>query len=152
MTFVGCEPLEVLRFDTAEGTTYASLGMSRHPMTDPTDPAPDLQRGPRAEVMVTLSPADDRILHPLAAVAMAPTVEGLVLVEGATIDTEAPLWPGAEATGFLVGEPAIEDLVLGALAMESFDAGPTLAPVTFFRLTPITADQIAMARSMRARS
>jgi len=95
VTFVGCEPLEVLRFETEAGSTYVSLGMSRHPMTDPTDPAPDLLRGPRGEVMVTLTPSDDRILHPLAVVAMSPTVEGLVLVEGATIDTGAPLWPGA---------------------------------------------------------
>lgn len=150
VTFVGCEPIEVLRFQTDSGATYASLGMSRYPMTDPTDPAPDLHRGPRAEVLVTLTPPDDRILHPLAVVAAAPVVEGLVVVEGATIDTGAPLWPGAEVTGFVVGEPTIEDLVLGGLAMTSFDSGPALAPVRFLPLTPITADQLEMARSMRA--
>ena len=150
MTFVGCEPVEVLRFESSDGSTYASLGMSRSPMTDPTDPAPDLQRGPRAEVMVRLTPADDRILHPLAVVAMSPTVEGLVLVEGATIDTGAPLWPGTEWTGFLVGEPTIDDLHLGSLAMDTFESGPALAPVRCYPLTPITPDQLAMARSMRA--
>jgi hypothetical protein len=141
VTFVGCEPLEVLRFDAPGGATYATLGMSRNPMLDPTDPAPDPVRGPRAELVVTLAPADDRVLRPLAIAAMTPTVDGVVVSDGITLDMAEPLWPGSQQTGFVVGEPTLVGLALPAPA----------DPVRFFPLTPLTPQELAIAREVRVR-
>lgn len=139
VTFVGCDPIEVLKFDAPSGATYATVGMSRRPMVDPTDLAPDPVRGPRAEVLVTLDPDEDRVLRTLAVVAMSPTVDGIVVSEGVTIDLSEPLWPGAEYTGFVVNEPELVGLALPAPA----DA------VRFFPLTPLSAQELAIAREVR---
>ncbi len=55
VTFLGTEPIEVLRFPEGDGIVhYVSLGCSRHPMTDPADFNADPVRGPRAEVSVAM--------------------------------------------------------------------------------------------------
>lgn len=140
VTFVGCDPIEVLRFDTSTGATYATVGMSKRPMSDPTEVAPDQIAGPRAELLVSLSPADDRILRSLAVAAMTPTVDGIVIADGVTLDLSEPIWPDSEHQGFVVQEPTIVGLALPAPA----------DPVRFFPLQPLTADELALARAVRA--
>src|SRR5690606_37062715 len=53
MTFLGLEPVEVLRF-RGELVRYATLGCSRHPMGDPADMIADPSRGPRAELILSM--------------------------------------------------------------------------------------------------
>jgi len=55
VTFLGVEPLDVLRFESPDGLVrYVTLGCSRHPMGDPNELVADPTRGPRAELVLTL--------------------------------------------------------------------------------------------------
>ena len=110
VTFLGTERIEVLRFVDADAGTvrYATLGMSSAPMTDPAEVLADPERGPRAELLLTVRAgiADtDKVLRPLAVLAASPQVEGVVVAPGASLDTGEPLWPGAPFTSVLVAEP-----------------------------------------------
>lgn len=136
VTFLGVEPLEVLRFgpDRDGVLHYASLGCARHPMGDPL-------AGPRAEVVLSLrlGPATPGIARSVALVAATPAVEDLVLQPDALIDLGAPLWqpqPGhAAPSAVLLDASAIADLEVGATD-----------PVRFFTATPITANEAAWVR------
>ncbi|MGX2994700.1 suppressor of fused domain protein [Streptomyces sp. JNUCC 64] len=153
VTFLGTDRIEVLRFLVApddggpdggdpEGLVrYATLGMSARPMTDPTALTADPDRGPRAELVLTVRPgrADtDRVLRPLAVLAASPQVEGLVVAPGASLDTGAPLWPGAPFTSVLVAEP-------GGLVPD-LDLDPPRDPVAFLPLLPMTPNEAAWKR------
>ncbi|MBZ4323449.1 suppressor of fused domain protein [Streptomyces huiliensis] len=154
VTFLGTDRIEVLRFPVsgtfpAPGTgdsegdavRYATLGMSAHPMADPTSPLADPVRGPRAELLLTVRPgrADtDKVLRPLAVLAASPQVEGLVVAPGASLDTGEPLWPGASFTAVLVGEPG------GLVADLALDA--PMDPVRFLPLLPMTPNEAAWKR------
>jgi hypothetical protein len=142
VTFLGIEPIEVLRFrcaDEPEGIVhYVSLGCSRHPMVDPTQIDADPVRGPRAEVVLRLrNPGSvTGLARSLAIVAAAPVVEGTVLVADALIDLGSPLWAGAPFTAVLLGRSDIPDLTLP----------PPRDPVGFLSATPITATEAAWVR------
>ncbi|WP_228474054.1 suppressor of fused domain protein [Streptomyces calidiresistens] len=166
VTFLGVDPIEVLRFlcppepreagpgtgggegtDPTDGALvrYVTLGMSAEPMTDPAAPVADPVRGPRAELVLTLRPGPgpdrppiDRVLRPLAVLAAAPRVEGVVPVPGASLDTGEPLWPGAPFTAVLVGEPGglVPDVPLPAPA----------EPVRILPLLPMTPNEAAWKR------
>ncbi len=143
VTFLGTERIEVLRFCDAEAglVRYATLGMSRQPMSDPTSVTADPVRGPRAELVLTVRAghADtDKVLRPLAVLAASPQVEGVVVVPGASLDVGEPLWPGAPFSAVLVAEPGglVEDLALD----------PPMEPVRFFPLLPMTANEAAWKR------
>ncbi|MEU4208815.1 suppressor of fused domain protein [Streptomyces sp. NPDC026206] len=145
VTFLGTDRIEVLRFhaadDGADVVRYATLGMSAHPMTDPTATLADPLRGPRAELLLTVrgGRADtDQVLRPLAVLAASPQVEGLVVAPGASLDTGEPLWPGAPFTSVLVAEPGgiVEDLELDDL----------MDPVRFLPLLPMTPNEAAWKR------
>jgi hypothetical protein len=117
VSFVGVDRIDVLRFGPAEdgSTTYATLGMSRRPMVDPTVVAPDVTEGPRAELLLRTGEPQDSVLRSLAVLAATPAVEGLVVRPGATIRLGQPLWDGAAATAVTVGEPTdVPDLDLGS--------------------------------------
>lgn len=144
VTFLGAEPIEVLRFSPGAGEVvyYVSLGCSRHPMTDPTDIHADRLRGPRAEVVLRL-----RDLGPvtglgrsLAVLAATPAVEGVVLTADALIDLGGPMWrrPARPVpfTAVLLGGSEIPDLPLD----------PPRDPVSFLSATPITATEAAWVR------
>ena len=147
VTFLGTEPIEVLRFreraDGPEGIVhYVSLGCSRHPMTDPTEIVADRLRGPRAEIVVSLrdpGPATG-IARSLAILAATPAVDGVVLVADALIDLASPLWAWPTArvpfTAVLLGHSDIPDLPLD----------PPRGPVQFLSVTPITATEAAWVR------
>lgn len=142
VTFLGVEPIDVLRFpvDGPDGpeVVFATVGCARHPMHDPSDPAPDPVRGPRAELVVRMRavmPAPG--LHrSLATVAAAPAVEGLVLAPDSLIDLGEPLWTGAICSAFLLEPDELADLELP----EPSD------PVQFLRAVPITANEAAWVR------
>jgi len=147
VTFVGTDRIEVLRF-RADGNVvrYATLGMSDHPMTDPTAAIADPLRGPRAELVLTVrsgapgpgSTVLDEVLRPLAVLAASPQVEGVVVAPGASLELGGPLWPGAPFTSVLVGEPGglVQDLELIA----------PMEPVRFLPLLPMTGNEAAWKR------
>ncbi|MCY0919076.1 suppressor of fused domain protein [Streptomyces sp. H27-G5] len=141
VTFLGTDRIEVLRFAEGDLLRYATLGMSAHPMTDPTAVVADPVRGPRAELMLTvrggLAPTD-RLLRPLAVLGASPVVEGLIVAPGASLDVGEPLWEGAPFTSVLVAEPGglVPDLELD----EPMD------PVHFLPLLPMTANEAAWKR------
>ncbi|MEU9300580.1 suppressor of fused domain protein [Streptomyces sp. NPDC048269] len=141
VTFLGTDRIEVLRFTEGDLVRYATLGMSAHPMTDPTAVVADPVRGPRAELVLTvrggLAPTD-KLLRPLAVLAASPQVEGLIVAPGASLDVGEPLWDGAAFSSVLVAEPGglVEDLELD----EPMD------PVQFLPLLPMTANEAAWKR------
>ena len=139
VTFLGTEPIEVLRFppDDDGVVHYVSLGCSRHPMTDPADFNADPVRGPRAEVTVAMrgsSPAG--LARSVAVLAAAPAVEGLVLAPDALVDLGTPLWEGAPFTAFLLSRSEIDDVALPA----PLDAVVVLSAI------PITPTEAAWVR------
>lgn len=147
VTFLGTDRIEVLRF-RADGdehggdlVRYATLGMSAHPMADPTATIADPVRGPRAELVLSVRAgfADiDQVLRPLAVLAASPQVEGVVIAPGAALDVGAPLWPTAPFTSVLVAEP-------GGL-VEDLELDPPLDPVCFLPLLPMTPNEAAWKR------
>jgi hypothetical protein len=145
VTFLGTDRIEVLRFHDRGGDgdilRYATLGMSAHPMTDPTAALADPVKGPRAELVLSVRAglADtDKVLRPLAVLAASPQVEGVVVAPGASLDVGGPLWPDAPFSSVLVAEPGglVEDLELD---------GP-LDPVRFLPLLPMTSNEAAWKR------
>ena len=141
VTFLGTDRIEVLRFAEGDLLRYATLGMSAHPMTDPTDMVADPVRGPRAELVLTvragLAPTD-KLLRPLAVLAASPMVEGLIVAPGASLDVGEPLWDGAPFTSVLVAES-------GGL-VEDLDLDEPMDPVRFLPLLPMTANEAAWKR------
>ncbi|MDQ0940950.1 suppressor of fused domain protein [Streptomyces sp. V1I1] len=145
VTFLGTDRIEVLRFHDRGGdgdiARYATLGMSAHPMTDPTAALADPVKGPRAELVLSVRAglADtDKVLRPLAVLAASPQVEGVVVAPGASLDVGGPLWPDAPFSSVLVAEPGglVEDLELD---------GP-MDPVRFLPLLPMTSNEAAWKR------
>ncbi|MEY9871893.1 hypothetical protein ABH931_001366 [Streptacidiphilus sp. MAP12-33] len=139
ITFLGAERIEVLRFPQPDGLfRYVTLGMSAAPMTDPTALVADPIAGPRAELVVTVRGGQDGLLRPLATLASAPQVEGLVVAPGASLDLGDPLWAGAPFTAFLVAEP-------GGLVADLELPEPAEA-IRFLPLLPMTPNEAAHKR------
>jgi hypothetical protein len=140
VTFLGLEPIEVLRFRAADGLIrFATLGCSRHPMGDPTATVADPTRGPRAELVLSLRKADGLtagVHRSLAVLAALPAVEGVVLTADALLDVGEPLWEGAPFTAVLLQASDVPDLELPEPA----------DPVAFFDAVPITANEAAWKR------
>lgn len=138
ITFVGVEPIEVLRFDVGRERWHVSLGMSRRPMTGPDATVLDLD-GPRAELSLRTTAArpgltDDGLWRRLAVLAAAPTVEGVVFRDGMTIDIGEPLVPGSRCVG----------VVIGASGLTPAKHGRVEVPI--LRLDPATATELAWSR------
>jgi Suppressor of fused protein (SUFU) len=146
VTFLGAEPIEVLRFGPGtDGLVhYLSVGCSRHPMVDPSLTATfaETMHGPRAEVVLRLRDPGPvvRLARSLAIVAATPAVDGVVLAEDALIDLGSPLWETrsgpAPFTATLLGRSDIPDLLVD----------PWCEPVRFLSVTPITAIEAAWVR------
>lgn len=137
VSFVGVEPIEVLRFEPIPGErAYVSLGMSRHPMTAAAEMFVGAD-GPRAELMVHIhdNPAHGEILwRQLAVLAAAPAVEGVVYVAGMTVDLGQPLAPGSRCTGGLVVESPLA-------AIDTADG-----TVAVLQILPATSTELAWCR------
>jgi hypothetical protein len=137
VSFVGVEPIEVLRFEPVPGErAYVSLGMSRHPMTG-ADASMLAAEGPRAELLLELRDPTDRfsdVWRRLAVLAAAPAVEGVVYSPGMSIDLGEPLVAGSAVTGVIVTESAVGDLATAE------------GPVTVLRAWPATSTELAWCR------
>jgi hypothetical protein len=112
MSFLGVEPIEVLRYEPVPGeVAYLTLGMSRRPMG--AVPAGSIEivptQGPRAEFMLHLRAGGEYAdaWRQLAVLAAAPAVEGVVYSLGMTVDLGQPLATGSRCTGVVVLESAI---------------------------------------------
>jgi hypothetical protein len=141
VTFLGTDRIEVLRFTDGDIARYATLGMSAHPMADPTAVSADPLQGPRAELLLSVRAglADTgQVLRPLAVLAAAPQVEGVVVAPGASLDVGTPLWGGAPFSSVLVAESG------GLVADLRLDA--PLDPVRFLSLLPMTGNEAAWKR------
>lgn len=149
VTFLGTEPLEILRFgpDEAGVVRYATVGVSRRPMHPPTATIADPVRGPRSELLLSLRPGRDEVLRSLAVLAASPDVEGIVLAAGVTLDLQTPLWPGARVSAVLLGEPGglVPDLDLQATLGRA-----EIEPVRFHPVLPMTAGEAALGRAKGA--
>ncbi|WP_075691569.1 suppressor of fused domain protein [Corynebacterium sphenisci] len=148
LTFLGAGALTILRFgpDTAGVVTYATVGCSAEPMSDPADFAPDPVAGPRAELLLPVHGGLDAVTRPLAMLAAAPTVEGLVLRPGALLDFTAPLWPEARFTGFVLLDAEVPEVDPAHLP----GAPAGAEPVRFLQAVPATANELALARAKGA--
>ncbi|GAB4588592.1 suppressor of fused domain protein [Nocardia sp. IFM 10818] len=139
VTFLGLEPIDILRIPDGEFVHYVTLGGSRHPMTDPAAALADPVRGPRAELVLTLRGgvgAGSGLTRALGVLVAAPAVEGVVLQPDALLDVGEPLWANAPFTAVLLGESDIPEVVLPEPA----------EPVRFLSVTPITATEAAWVR------
>jgi hypothetical protein len=105
VSFVGVEPIEVLRFEPIPGErAYVSLGMCRHSMSAASEVVVRAG-GPRAELMMHVhdDPGHGAVLwRQLAVLAAAPAVEGVVYTPGMTVDIGRALAPGSRCTGGVV--------------------------------------------------
>jgi hypothetical protein len=139
VSFVGADPIDVLRFgpDASGLVRYATLGMSRTPMADPTAEVVAAD-GPRAELVLSVHGAHDSVLRRLAVLAASPAVEGVVVTPGAGLDLGEPLWDGSRFTAVLVGASG------GLVPDLAIDAGPE--PVRFLPLLPMTPNEAAWKR------
>jgi hypothetical protein len=138
VSFVGVDPIEVLRFEPVpDERAYLSLGMSRHPMTAPSAVTVS-HDGPRAELMLHLRDATDvhaDVWRSLALLAAAPAVEGVVYVDGMTVELGRPLSnAGTRCVGGLVVVAPIEPV------------GTDVGTVEFLQVLPATANELAWSR------
>ena len=135
VSFVGLEPIEVLRFPDGDFDHYVTLGMSRHPMADPSEVVVDAAGAPRAELLITASGRPDELWRSLAVLAAAPAVEAAVYAIGNRIDLTQPLCAGSRCTGGILAESGLEPI-----------PAPGIADVLVFRLLPATQTELAWAR------
>ncbi|WP_280341107.1 suppressor of fused domain protein [Nocardia neocaledoniensis] len=139
VTFLGLEPIEILRIPGADAVHYATLGGSRHPMGDPADLLADPVRGPRAELVLSLLASagpQAGVARSLGVLVATPSVEGVVLQADALLDLGEPLWRNAAFTAVLLGESEIAEVALPEPA----------EPVRYFSVTPVTATEAAWVR------
>lgn len=137
LTFLGSSPLKLLRFgpDTDRVVTYATLGCSAEPMQDPSAMVVDTTSGPRAELILPIRGGLDEVIRPLGILAASPSIEGLILTDGALIDFGQPLWSQSRFTGFVL---TIADIP--AVSAEG-------TKVTIFQPVPATTNEFALARA-----
>ncbi|MGI8667004.1 MAG: suppressor of fused domain protein [Jatrophihabitans sp.] len=141
ITFVGVEPIEVLRFDgvseadPAPLVHYLSLGMSRYPMTDPAEIVVDELLGPRAELLLTTRGITGEIWRQLAVLAAAPAVEAARYSAGSRVDLGQPLVAGTRCTGGILIEGPLRPIAIDGLSS-----------IELLRLLPATANELAWAR------
>jgi hypothetical protein len=149
VTFLGVEPIEVLRFDLGDECLHVSLGMSRRPTTS-SDPSPVVS-GPRAELEIRSRRAvpapgggksgdGPALWQRLAMLAAAPAVEEVAYREGMTVDLGEPLVPGSRCTGVVVGPPTLTLSV------------PAENDVRILQLYPATTTELAWCRIHGARA
>ena len=135
MSFLGVEPIEILRFPAASGSWYATLGMSRHPMSEagsevsvvPTD-------GARAELLLETQSGVDEVWRSLATLAASPAVEGVFYRVGMTVDLGTPMTGASRCSGVVVVESGLSPI--------STSAGE----VDILKVVPATATELAWAR------
>lgn len=137
VSFVGVDPIEVLRFEPVPGErAYLSLGMSRHPMT-PSEASVVAADGPRAELMLHLhDPVDEHaeVWRRLAVLAAAPAVEGVVYRDGMSVEVGEPLVSGSACVGMLVTPSPLDPVHTAA------------GEVQILQVIPATSTELAWCR------
>lgn len=138
VTFLGVQRIDVLRFgpDGTDLYRYVTVGMSREPMTPPSAAVVD-PMNPRAELVLSLRGQHDSVLRRLATLAAVPSVEGVVVAPGVTLDLGEPLWVGARQTAVLVGEPG------GLVPAVELDGA---APIAILPVLPLLPEEAAFKR------
>ncbi|ATL70334.1 suppressor of fused domain protein [Nocardia terpenica] len=138
VTFLGLEPIEILRIPEGDVVHYVTLGGARHPMTDPAAALADPVRGPRAELVLTLrgGGAPAGLTRGLGVLVAAPAVEGVVLQDDALLDLGEPLWRNAPFTAALLGPSELAPVPLPE----------PVEPVRFLTVVPLTATEAAWVR------
>ncbi|MCW2538861.1 MAG: hypothetical protein JWN95_586 [Frankiales bacterium] len=134
VSFVGVEPIEILRYREGPLDHLLSLGMSRHPMTDA---GAELltESGPRAELLMSVRSGISDLWRRVAILAAAPAVEGIVYSVGNRVDIGEPLMPGSQCTGGVLAAGALRPVNVGADG-----------EVVILQLLPATQNELAWAR------
>ncbi|MEU4317093.1 suppressor of fused domain protein [Nocardia sp. NPDC024068] len=139
VTFLGLEPIEILRIPGDGVVHFVTVGGSRHPMGDPAALLADPVRGPRAELVLTVragAGSGSGVARSLGVLAASPAVEGVVLRPDALLDLGEPIWQAAPFTAVLLGPGEIPEIELPEPA----------DPVRYFAVTPVTATEAAWVR------
>ncbi len=133
VSFLGVEPIQVLRFEANRFTTLVTLGMARRPMTN-ADATVLSDSGPRAELLLQLRGNPDLAWKQLALLAAAPVVEGVVYSAGMTVDLGSALAPESVCTGGVVTESDVAAIHTPG------------GVVNILRLLPATSTELAWSR------
>jgi hypothetical protein len=132
-SFLGVEPIEVLRFVVSDISSYVTLGMSRRPMTSSTAEIVSAD-GPRAELMMQSWGDGGDVWRRLTVLAAAPAVEGIVYNDGMTVDLGVALTAESICTGGVIVASAVP-------AIET-----PMGAVQVLRVMPATSSELAWSR------
>jgi hypothetical protein len=135
VSFLGLDPIEILRYPDGHTDHYLSLGMSRHPMADPGALVIAAESAPRAELLLSAAGRPEPLWRNLAVLAAAPAVEGAVYQVGNRVDLSEPLCPGSRCTGGVLVTAALQPIAV-----------PEGADVHVLRVLPATQTELAWAR------
>ncbi len=135
ISFLGVEPIDILRYDDGPESHLLSLGMARYPMAPASDTVVDAATAPRGEVMVTIRAGQDEVWRRLAILAAAPAVEGAVYGVGGRVDLGEPLVPGSRCVGGVLRASGLEPVSVEGIA-----------DIEIFRFIPATATELAWAK------
>ncbi len=135
VSFLGLDPIEILRYPEGNLDHYLSLGMSRYPMADPSEVVVAVQSAPRAELLLSAVGRPDLLWRKLAVLAAAPAVEGAVYQVGNRVDLGEPLCPGSRCTGGVLTAAGLQPISI-----------PQVAAVQVLRVLPATQTELAWAR------
>lgn len=135
VSFLGLDPIEILRYPDGRQDHYLSLGMSGYPMADPGEIVVAAESAPRAELLLSAAGRPDLLWRKLAVLAAAPAVEGAVYEVGNRVDLGEPLCSGSRCTGGVLATSELQPIaVLGAAAVQ------------ILRVLPATQTELAWAR------
>lgn len=134
VSFLGVEPIEILRYADGGIDHFLSLGMSRHAMVDPALAVIDSE-SPRGELMLSARTPPGDLWKSVAILAAAPAVEGVVYAVGNRIDLGQPLVAGSRCTGGILQRSALRPVNVAGLS-----------DVLVFQVLPATANELAWAR------
>ncbi|MEO7260543.1 MAG: suppressor of fused domain protein [Jatrophihabitantaceae bacterium] len=135
VSFLGLDPIEVLRYPDGYRDHYLSLGMSRYPMADPGELMIAAESAPRAELLLSAAGRPELLWRKLAVLAAAPAVEGAVYQVGNRVDLGEPLCSGSRCTGGVLTAAGLQPIAV-----------PGLADVQVLRVLPATQTELAWAR------
>ncbi|HST46858.1 suppressor of fused domain protein [Jatrophihabitans sp.] len=135
VSFLGVDPIEVLRYPDGTTDHYLTLGMARHPMADPAEAVIATASAPRAELLLSAAGRPDRLWRALAVLAAAPAVEGAVYQPGNRVDLGEPLCPGSRCTGGVLVASELQPVAVRGVA-----------DVQVLRVLPATQTELAWAR------
>jgi len=135
VSFLGLDPIEILRYPDGVVDHYLSLGMSRHPMSNPGEVVIAAETAPRAELLLSAAGRPEPLWRNLAVLAAAPAVEGAVYQVADRVDLGEPLCPGSRCTGGVLAAAELQPITV-----------PGLAAVHVLRVLPATQTELAWAR------